>query len=227
MTQERVVAICPSRDRPTQLDRLVTSFLATSTHARLVIVIDSDQSSLYDLSNYGARVTAIVQSSSMAGPAGTYNQIVSSITADVYGAVVDDSEFMTVGWDDFVLNTRNGFPGKVGLVSAWNNVCMPRGDDSPQIDYVQFPFVTREWVSAVGFFSYPKCVAYCWDTILDVIGDETSIKRCDKEEFHMRHHAMTSDNEGKYLRQDALEAVFYLANGRRKTVARLKKAMSR
>jgi hypothetical protein len=43
----------------------------------------------------------------------------------------------------------------------------------------------------------------------------------------MRHHALESDNESNYLRQDALEAVFFMANSRRKTIARIRRAMAK
>ena len=35
----------------------------------------------------------------------------------VYGAATDDCEFMTSGWDQWVLRARESFPGRVGAIS--------------------------------------------------------------------------------------------------------------
>ena len=227
MPPGRVLVICPSRDRPTALYRMIGSFLKTSTHAKLVVVIDEDQTELYNLKNFGGRVSCVVKSPARAGPAATYNAVWSSIPAEVYGAAVDDCEFLTNGWDDYVLEARDRFPGKVGLISPWSNVKDSGGMVTAEIDYVQFTFITREWGGAVGYFTYPKVLAYGWDTILEVLADSTSIERVPREKFAICHHSLPSDNVKEYMAHDTYEAVLFFAQQRRQTIDRIRRAMGK
>jgi hypothetical protein len=227
MSNGRVLVICPSRDRPQSLYRMIESFVATSTHARLVVVIDDDQTDMYDLGGFGDRVSCVVKSPPKAGPAATYNAVWSSTPAEVYGALTDDCEFLTHGWDDVVLELREKMPGRVGLIAPWSNVKDFEGTVIDEIDYVQFSFITKEWGAALGYFTYPKCLAYGWDTILEVLADSTSIERVPREVFSICHRSLPSDNVKQYMAQDTYESVLFFAQQRRKAIERLRKAMSR
>lgn len=223
----RVLTICPSRDRPGPLKRLIASFLKTSTHARLVVVIDSDQTEMYSERDYGERVSFVVKDPPKAGPIACYNAIWSSTPAEVYGALLDDCEFETEGWDDYCLEARERFPGRVGLISPWTNVKDPSGVVTEEMDYVQFMFITREWGGALGYFAYPKCIHYCWDTVLEVLADSTSIERVHKDKFTISHHSLLSESTKLNLPNDTYEAILFMATQRRQAIARLKKAMAR
>jgi hypothetical protein len=223
----RVLTICPSRDRPGPLKRLIASFLKTSTHAKLVVVIDSDQQEMYSERDYGERVSFLVKDPPKAGPISCYNAVWSSTPAEVYGALLDDCEFETDGWDDYCLEARYRFPGKVGLISPWTNVKDPSGVVTEEMDYVQFMFITREWGGALGYFAYPKCIHYCWDTVLEVLADSTSIERVPKEKFTISHHSLLSESTRLLLPHDTYEAIMFMATQRRQAIARLKKAMAR
>jgi hypothetical protein len=223
----RVLTICPSRDRPGPLKRLIASFLKTSTHAKLVVVIDSDQQEMYSERDYGERVSFVVKDPPKAGPISCYNAVWSSTPAEVYGALLDDCEFETYGWDDYCLEARDRFPGKVGLISPWTNVKDPSGVVTEEMDYVQFMFITREWGGALGYFAYPKCIHYCWDTVLEVLADSTSIERVPKEKFTISHHSLLSESTRLNLPHDTYEAIMFMATQRRQAIARLKKAMAR
>ena len=227
MSAGRVLVICPSRDRPHALYRMIDSFLRTSTHAKLVVVIDEDQTGMYDLSGFGERVSVVVKSPARSGPAGTYNSVWSTTPADVYGALTDDCEFLTSGWDDVVLEIRERMPGKVGLIAPWSNVKDPEGTVIDEIDYVQFSFITREWGAALGYFTYPKCLAYAWDTILEVLADSTSIERVPREVFSICHRSLPSDNVKQYMANDTYEALMFFAQQRRRAIERLRRAMDK
>jgi hypothetical protein len=227
MSEGRVLTICPSRDRPGPLKRLIASFLRTSTHARLVVVIDEDQTEMYSERDYGGRVSFVVKSPAKAGPIACYNAIWSANPAEVYGALLDDCEFETEGWDDYCLESRDRFPGKVGLISPWTNVKDPNGVVTEEMDYVQFMFITREWGGALGYFAYPKCIHYCWDTVLEVLADSTSIDRVPKEKFTISHHSLLSESTRLLLPHDTYEAILFMATQRRQAIARIKKAMAR
>jgi len=227
MTAGRVLTICPSRDRPGPLKRLIESFLRTSTHAELVVVIDEDQTELYGNPVSGGRVRYVVQSPAKSGPIICYNSIWSSTPAEVYGALLDDCEFLTDGWDDYCLEARDRFPGKVGLISPWSNVKDPNGVVTDEMDYVQFMFITREWGGALGYFAYPKCIHYCWDTVLEVLADSTCIERVPREKFSICHHSLLSESTRLHLPHDTYEAVLFMATQRRQAIARLRKAMAR
>ena len=227
MSEGRVLTICPSRDRPGPLKRMITSFLKTSTHARLVVVIDEDQTEMYSERDYGERVSFVVKSPPKAGPISCYNAIWSAHPAEVYGALLDDCEFETEGWDDYCLEARERFPGKVGLISPWTNVKDPNGVVTEEMDYVQFMFITREWGGALGYFAYPKCIHYCWDTVLEVLADSTSIERVTKEKFTISHHSLLSESTRLLLPHDTYEAIMFMATQRRQAIARLRKAMAR
>jgi hypothetical protein len=227
MSTGRVLTICPSRDRPGPLKRLIASFLKTSTHARLVVVIDSDQQEMYSERDYGERVSFVVKDPPKAGPIACYNGIWSCTPAEVYGALLDDCEFETDGWDDYCLEARDRFPGRVGLISPWTNVKDPGGVVTEEMDYVQFMFITKEWGGALGYFAYPKCIHYCWDTVLEVLADSTSIERVPKEKFTISHHSLLSESTRLLLPHDTYEAIMFMATQRRQAISRLKKAMAR
>jgi hypothetical protein len=227
MSDGRVLTICPTRDRPGPLKRLIASFLRTSTHAKLVVVIDEDQRELYGNPVNGERVSFVFKSPPGAGPIACYNAIWSSTPADVYGALLDDCEFSTDGWDDYCLEARERFPGKVGLISPYTTVKDPTGVVTEEMDYVQFMFITREWGGALGYFAYPKCFHYCWDTVLEVLADSTSIERVPKEKFSICHHSLLSESTRTHLPHDTYEAILFMATQRRQAIARLKKAMAR
>ena len=227
MPTGKVLTICPSRDRPQPLYRMIDSFLRTSTHAELVVVIDEDQTAMYDLTKFGPRVSCVVKSPARGGPVACYNGVWSSRSAEVYGALLDDCEFLTPGWDDFCLEARERLPGRVGLISPWSNVKDSADHVTAEMDYVQFMFITREWGAAVGYFAYPKCIHYCWDTVLEVLADSTSILRVPKETFSICHRSLPSESVKLHMAHDTYEAVLFFAQQRRQTIERLKRAMAK
>jgi len=96
---------------------------------------------------------------------------------DAYGLVVCDARIETPGWEKWLASAFSAMPGGIGVASACHNVS----------DWVNFPFVTKQWTDALGWFACPETHHYMWDTVLELLGEATSIRRATKDEFFIHH----------------------------------------
>lgn len=152
--------ICPTLDRPDLALRFSQSFLATTTHARLVVVCEPGQADQYKaIGELDKRVVLMWGRGGSAAQAiidGAYRS-----NEKVIGVAPDDCEFHTAGWDDVVLEAAERLPNGIGVINP----------ASPYGMRVEMPLVTRKWIDALGCLVPLTVHHYWWNTCLAMLAE--------------------------------------------------------
>lgn len=215
----RIACACPSRDRPDDLVVMVESMIATSESATALVYIDDDQLHLYMHhcdweGKYGKRVKFSV--GKQIGPAKSCEWLISTHKEyDVYGLMTDDAIFLTPGWDRYLSDRFEEFPGRIGVVS-------PDHEHGP---WVNFPYVSRQWLDIVGWYVYPGVFHFCWDTVLEILGEGSRIDYPNITQFGIKHFQRATV-EPHHTRPDAMAFLGWCITERRGIVRKLREAIS-
>jgi hypothetical protein len=200
---------------------MVRTMIKTSTRARALGYVDDDQRELYEaglkiefpqgvppeiLMTYGPRI----------GPVASCNAMVGKLPGmRIYGMVPDDAEFRTKGWDEWLVGAIDSLPKRLGVVSAAHNYG----------SYVNFPWVSAEWINLLGWYFYPKNFHFCCDTILELLGEATRIIYAQPDEFLMFHQGQATINPEAYA--DATNTfLHWVVNERRQLLEKIRGAMA-
>jgi hypothetical protein len=211
-----MVSICvilPTRDRPQDFLNSARSVAETSTTAQVVAYVDDDQMGIYaplrlperTQIHYGPRVGVALAVNAVAHAHPRFG---------IYGLTTDDSVYLTPGWDDYAEQVFDGYKNGIGVLSAAHLAGR----------HVNFPFVSREWIDACGWFAYPKAYHFCWDTILELLGEATKITFAPKDKFLIRHDWQPPLNLD-HTEADCRAFLWWCVTERTEIVARLRKAM--
>jgi hypothetical protein len=209
-----ILVVCPTRDSPDRLQKCFESMTRTSTRSHMVAWVDNDQGHLYEHLD-DPRLTIMI--GKRVGPVAAANRICQVYRGRIqaYGMIPDDSAFKTKAWDQWLLRTMSTFPNHIGVVSACQS----------GIDYVNFPWVTREWLhEAVGWLYYPPNFHHCCDTILELLGDATHIVYAREDEFAMWHELGHTFNRGK-MAEDATNFLTWAVTDRRRMIEQIRGKM--
>jgi len=173
---------------------MVASFVKTSTVAHLVVRLDDDQKVLYDSLKVPERVW--FEYGPKIGPGASINGSAylsmrlsaerNSMTQrpyEAFCAAPDDAEFVTPGWDTYALDTLEGFPGRIGVVSAAHD----------QGAFLNYPCVSREWINTLGWYAHPTIYHFCWDTMHELLGDATNIVYAPRDKWLMKHQGLAQN----------------------------------
>ena len=180
----RIAVLCPIRDRPDGLHRLADSVAATSTLATVIACGDEDTQHLYPL-----RSDIVYHFVPRATPAAKANHLVRVESGyDFYGVLPDDSTVMSPGWDLWLVEAFSRFPASIGVVNPKHN-----GKHA-----VNFPFVSRAWIDTLGWLACPDTTNYCWDTIIELLGEATVISHAD-DRFVVQHDNPESRNVEPFM----------------------------
>ena len=208
-----VAVLCPTRDNTAGAERAYRSLLATSTEADMILCVDGDQLDLYGHRMGGDRLrlfskprTSIVDLLNAA--AEKYRGY------DVYGLIVDDSVFVTRGWDTQVQGWVTGFKGGIGVVSA-HHAAGP---------WVNFPYVSRRWIDTLGWYACPETHHFCWDTVSELLGDATSIVYAHEDEFSIHHDGLIQCSREAVMVHDTREFLDWCIDRRRWNIMKLREA---
>ncbi len=134
---------------------------------------------------------------------------------DIYGVCPDDCAFTTPGWDVYVQRTIDNFPGQIGVVS-------PKHNYGP---YVNFPFVSKKWIQTLGFFAVPTMYHFCWDTALELLGEQTRLVTSTPQEMFMSNQAIPAFNYDTHFRQDCEMFLWWVVQSRNAQAEKLKALM--
>lgn len=168
--------MCPSRGRPEPLMGMIESVTRTAPLADVAVYLDQDNRDAYP-EDLGRNVKLTV--GPRIGPTSSFNMLVRENPGyDAYGAATDDSSFGRPGWDRWVLEKTAEFGARIGAMS-------PYVPDSERMD---FPWVTREWINALGYFAYAGCHHFCWDVCVEILGQSSQIAYAGPADFMMHHH---------------------------------------
>jgi len=211
-----ILVTCASRDRREELLGCVESLVKTSDKADLAVYVDADQIHQYLdwidwKGKFGDRVRFNVDK--QIGPVASNNFLYEKHKDEyrIFGTTPDDSRFMVKGWDEYVIETFDGFVGKLGVVS-------PATSDG---DYCTHPYVSREWIEEVGWYAFPPAYGFVWDTVIEMLGEATQLEYAPADKFLMHHQALTSMNSD-LLRTDEHAFLSWCAVGRRAIVKRIR-----
>jgi hypothetical protein len=191
------------------------SFAATSTHAHLVAYIDEDQKDLYAGLTLPERVRT--HHGPHLGPIHAVNTLahINREPYRIYGMVPDDARFLSSGWDDYALAAIDAMPGRIAVMSPAHS----------NGDYVNMPFVTREWIELVGWVAYPHAYHFIWDTILEILGDSTgAMIYAPAQCFLFHHHTRPAANMDEY-QSDAHSFLLWCVTERRRIVEKVRAAI--
>ena len=169
----RIAILCPTRDRPRELARLLESIQVSSERADVLTYIDDDQVDLY------AGIDGITRMvGPRVGPVAAANALVEANPGyAVYGLLTDDCVVTTPGWDDWLIDAIDYFPRRVAVISPHHN----------NGDHVDMPFCSSEWIEAVGWYACPDAYHYVWPIITGLIGERTAICHAPEGQFHIEH----------------------------------------
>lgn len=169
-----IYVICPTRERPEKFQLLLDSVLNTSTKATLIAYVDEDWYDKYPPSSDryirsgGKRTT----------PVEAMNLLARKFrSARIYGMVPDDAQFVTPGWDEYMIRSFDGFKNDIGVVSPHHNYG----------NYIDMPFVSRNWIDTLGWFAWPQMKHYCWTFSTGIFGEATEIVWPSESECHIEH----------------------------------------
>lgn len=179
MSNGRVAVLCPTRDRPEDLEELIQSVLLTTTRADVLVYVDDDQQALYpNVIGPDAPKNLLYLIGPRVGPVASANALVKQYDDySIYGLVTDDATLTTPHWDEWALAATDKFPNRICVISPFHN----------QGNHVDMPFVTREWIAAAGWFACPDCQHYCWPIITGLIGEMTAIVHAPRHSFGIYH----------------------------------------
>jgi hypothetical protein len=188
--------------------------LTTSLDTEMVACIDDDQVDLYparDRPRFKYHV-------------GPRTDIVGSLNAavkahpdyDAYGLIVDDAMFKTVGWDQWMIGRMGSLKNGIGVISAAHSVGA----------FVNFAYVSRAWVRALGWYACPDTLHFCWDTVMELLGEATEIVYATRKEFFIEHELVQSDRTVPIFMMDAVQFLGWCVNARRKSVYNLREVMN-
>lgn len=194
----RTLVVCPSRNRPEFLATMVESILKTSK-ADVAVYIDNDQVDLYRNSGilwggrFGERL--LIEIGPRIGPARAIDKLaMTHLDYDVFGLSTDDSIYKSPGWDKFTERAIREFDNRIGVVSAAHG-------GGP---WVNFPYVSREWITTLGWYVCPGVTHYCWDTCIEILGDATNIVYATKKQFEIDHQAQPTQGIDRFALDGAL-----------------------
>lgn len=173
-----IALVCPTRDRVQPAIEFARSVRETSTYATVLFYIDDDQREMYRplveaepecVFHYGPRI----------GPVAADNLLVDAYRDfKVYGTGDDDARFVTPSWDAYLLEQIAAFPNRIGVVSA-NHWVDPT--------FLNFGYVSREWIDAVGWLAYPPARHRIWDSVLQMLGEATNLVYAPRDKFRVEH----------------------------------------
>lgn len=211
----KIAVLCPSRDNPVGAERAFLSMIETSQFTDMILCIDHDQEDLYATIPRNDRLKVLP------GPrtdiVGSVNRAVSEFRGyDIYGLVVDDATFLTRAWDQWLAEAINSLPKRLGVVSAFHNLG----------GFVNFAYVSREWIDLLGWYACPDTQHFCWDTVLEMIGEATAIRYATESEFAIFHDSHPRDEAVKVFCLDAVQFLGWCVNKRRDTVTKIREAMA-
>ncbi len=213
--------VCPSRDKPMGLLRLVQAVIDTTNRADVIAYVDNDQKEIYEdqvsAAPANVRSRLMLAFGDRVGPVASANSVVKEFVGyDIYGMIPDDAYPVTENWAEWCLAALEMFPNRVGVIS-------PRHDHG---DHVDMPFVSREWISATGWFACPQAYHFVWPVITGLIGEMTGIVHAPEQRFSICHRLDMPRNQA--ARSSDSEMFFsYVVNELMPTVHKVREAMGR
>lgn len=207
--------VCPTK-RPGEFVKMANSATSLSLDAHVLAYTD-------DGDDYTEAFVSLEQPDRVkmlrgprCGPTASVNKLVNHFPDyDVYGVCPDDCAFSTPGWGKFVEDAIHSFPNQIGVLSPAHNF-------GP---FVNFPFVSKRWIDVLGWFACPTMYHFCWDSVLELLGEQTVIRFATRDEMFMTNQAIPAFNYDTHFRADCEQFLWWTVLTRKSQVEKLKAAM--
>lgn len=208
----RIAVLCPTRGNPEAAERAYSSMRQTSELADMIFCVDEDDAEPH---RYLCQFPhAWVSSEPRTTIVAALNAAVNRFSEyEAYGLIVDDARFVTPGWDRWLMEQFR--PQSLGVVSAHHNVS----------GAVNFPYVHRDWVNLLGWYACPDTARFCWDTVLEMIGDATRIVYAPEDRFHIYHELLRNEQSIPAFAADSIQFLGWCVNARRLLIQKIREAM--
>jgi hypothetical protein len=147
------------------------------------------------------------------GPTASLNHLAEMSHADIMGVITDDATLISPNWDLWLQETIDSFPGRLGVVSARHYAG----------EWCNFPFISKEMLDLIGWYAYPGTYHFAYDTVMEIIGESTSIVHATSDQMLINHSNMSCINPEKY-RPDAEAFVEWCVTERRQLARKIRAA---
>jgi len=182
-TEKRIAILIPSRGRPELLFQAVQSIFNTSRLADIYVYVDSDERELYEAARpkiVGAGAFKIAYGP-RCGPVGAAQALTRAARKESgtylgFGLFVDDCRFTVRGWDEAIVYEAERL-GKVWAMSPAHS----------QGAFMDFAIVSDEWIERLGWIAYPALNHFGWPSIIEALGEATSLVRLPPEVMFVEH----------------------------------------
>jgi len=209
-----ILVLCPTRDNPEGASRAFQTMLDNSSDAHMAMCIDVDQEGLYLDLEHPRMLKSVAPRTDIVG---SINAAADRFPGyDIYGMMTDDAVFNTSGWDVWTQGVFDSFPKRLGVVSPFHNGGA----------FVNFPYVSREWIDLVGWFACPETQHFCWDTVLEMLGEATAIRYATRDEFRLHHFVDRNDKTVPVFMMDCVQFLGWCVNRRRDLVLKIREAQA-
>jgi len=158
-----ITVCCPTRGRPFQMRRLYESIIKTALDPGQVEVVfyidDDDDGSIEEYTNLNINMNDTIQA--VIGPriclSQTWNECYKAGQGLIYMVCADDIVFESKNWDKLVIEKFDKCEDKILLVY---------GKDGGKNERLStHPFIHKNWIETVGFFTPPYfefCMCDTW-----------------------------------------------------------------
>lgn len=170
-----ITVMCPSRNRPECLMKMVESVVATSNHAEVLARIDDDQIDLY-AGCVHERLSII--SGPRLGMCGGLRDLSHEGDHRLMGFIPDDCLITSPGWDEKMLAWFDTVDNDIG--AYWPTVSTGGWD---------LPFVSEKWVRALKWYVPPGFIHYAWLEAILLLGYATRYRFADLHDFGIYNDA--------------------------------------
>lgn len=205
-----IAVTCPTR-RPDEFKRMVGTIQASAPSVTVLAYTDDCDPEREPIE--GVRF----HRGTKLGPCRSVNRLVEVFPEyDIYGVCPDDAGF-TPGqdWAPFVEQVFSEFPKGIGVLSPAHRL-------GP---FVNFPFVSKRWIDTLGWFAFPPMYHFCWDTVLEALGELTNIRFAQREEMFMDNWALPAFNHETHFAPDCEQFLWWWVQTRKPLAEKLKAAM--
>lgn len=148
-----ISVLCPTRKRPREFERMITSAWNTACQPHLIEIVarvdDDDHTYGHGRTLKPPEGVTMIQSPRIRQITDLWNQCFAGCSGDIVMQANDDIIFRTRGWDMMVEGAFAACPDKILMV---------HGDHQGGYDGRMFgphPFVHRRWVQTLGYFTPP------------------------------------------------------------------------
>ncbi len=163
---KQLAIVCPSRNRPGTLKRMIENALSTCSADILVYVDEDDEkrTEYFDISqDYRQNGRVFIYFGEHVGRGQAVNALVKRCTDyRMYLILSDDVTFVRNDWEQQVVAAMDSFGDDIGLVHL---------ESENGKEYANWCIVSRKWIDTLGYFNAPGMTWFCQDSVIQILAE--------------------------------------------------------